>query len=198
MLTYCIPQIDVNPIAHRLEKRFGSFAGVLDATVSELCEVEGISTRAAIFLKMFTDIGRKYQLSKMGDKISLSSPEKLGEYCVALMHGRIYETLYLLCLDTKRRLINTVFVMEGTVVEMPIQVRKLVEIAMTSKAAAVVLVHNHPGGLPYPSEQDIQTTQIIVDALRNIQVSILDHIIVADSNWCSMQKEGLFKNIKQW
>ena len=55
LLTYAIPRIDVNPMAHALIKEFGSVAGVLDATEKELTKVQGIGPEAAMCLKMLPD-----------------------------------------------------------------------------------------------------------------------------------------------
>ena len=63
MLFYAIPQRNVNPLAHALLERFGSFHGVLEASEEELCRVEGVGEYAAVLLHLFAAVGRRVEES---------------------------------------------------------------------------------------------------------------------------------------
>ena len=72
-----------------------------------------------------------------------------------------------------------------------ISTRRIIELALKYNAVGVVLAHNHPGGIALPSNDDISTTFMIRDALRTINVKLLDHIVVADGDYVSMADSGM-------
>jgi DNA repair protein RadC len=62
---------------------------------------------------------------------------------------------------------------------------------MATNAAAVIFAHNHPSGLPEPSQADLRITQRLKDALALIEVRVLDHLIVGDGQAVSLAERGL-------
>ena len=109
-----------------------------------------------------------------------------GKYLLPYFSGLQNETVYLLCLDAKSKLLCCRKVGEGSVNSANIPVRRIVEIALDANASSVVLAHNHPGGLAVPSVEDIQTTRRIAQALLMVDVILADHIVVADEEFVSM------------
>ena len=101
LLFYCIPRVDTNPIAHALLHRFGSLAQVLEAPVGELEKMPGIGHNAAVFLSLITAAGRYYQVNCASRNVILTSVEACGRYLMPFFYGRRNETVYLLCLDAK-------------------------------------------------------------------------------------------------
>jgi DNA repair protein RadC len=96
-----------------------------------------------------------------------------------------------LCLDIKSKLNNAVLVHEGTLNEVPVYPRLIVEAALTYNAATVILAHNHPGGTLAPSEGDKEVTKKIKDALKAISIHMADHIIVAGNKYFSFSENGV-------
>jgi DNA repair protein RadC len=196
VLTYSIPRINVNPIAHRLIKNFGSIHRVFDASIEELCFVEGVGKRTAVLIHLFKDVMRVYELSKFGSRANLSNKDDCFEYCKHLLKARDYETIFIINLDSQKRLISTVELQEGTITEVQLYVRKVIEVAMLAKAHSIILTHNHPNGSTIPSNDDIRTTLRIIDALKTVDIKLVDHIIVADNQCISMREKGfLNRNI---
>ncbi len=187
LLFYVLPRRDTNMIAHRLMQRFGSLSGVLDAPVQELTEVEGIGKNAACYLKLFSQVARVYFNDKLKDGIVLDTAEKVGEYLIPKYVGIMHEMVLLVCLDSKGKVLSCTAVMEGTINATQVSVRKIVETAVRNNAASVILSHNHPSGLAIPSRDDIATTKKIEQALALINVTLVDHIIVADNDWVSLR-----------
>ena len=74
LLFYCVPRSDTNPLAHRLIERFGSFSGVLDASIEELETVEGVGHNISTFLSFIPQLDRYYNDKK--NKPLLKSLEK--------------------------------------------------------------------------------------------------------------------------
>jgi len=190
LLFYCIPRKDTNPIAHGLLEHFGSLAQVLDAPVEELCKVPGIGDNAATLLRLVTEIGRCYMVSRVRQYTVLPTIDACAAYMLPFFFGRTVETVFLLCLDAKCKVLCCREVGEGSVNSAGISVRKIVETALTANATSVVLAHNHPSGVAIPSDEDIQTTRTIAAALRAVEVHLVDHVIVADDDYVSLAQSG--------
>ena len=190
LLFYAIPQKDTNPIAHALLDRFGSLSQVLDAPVEELKKVPGISDHAATLLRLATELARFYQVDSAQRTEVLTSLDACGRYLVPWFFGRKVETVFLLCLDAKCKVLGCREIGEGSVNAASISVRKVVEAALSANATSVVLAHNHPSGVALPSADDVQTTRRIAAALSAVEVKLIDHIVVAEGDFISMAQSG--------
>lgn len=190
LLFYAIPQRDTNPIAHALLNHFGSLSGVLDADVGELKKVPGISNHSATLLALVTELCRYYQVDSAQRVEILTTLDACGAYLVPRFFGRTRETVFLLCLDAKCKVLCCKEVGEGSVNSASISVRKIVETALAANATTVILAHNHPSGVAVPSGEDAQTTRRIAAALSAVEVHLADHIIVADGDYVSMVQSG--------
>jgi len=190
LLFYAIPQKDTNPIAHALLDRFGSLSQVLEASVKELKKVPGISDHSATLLSLVTQLARYYQVDCAQRVECLTSLDACGAYLVPYFFGRSVETVFLLCLDAKCKVLCCKEVGEGSVNSANISVRKIVETALSANATTVILAHNHPSGVALPSPEDVQTTERIAAALKAVEVHLADHIVVADGDYVSMVQSG--------
>ena len=186
LLFYCIPQRDTNPLAHRLLETFGSLAGVLDASAEELEKVEGIGKNASTFLTLITQVGRFYQVKRSEPGEILRTLDQCGAYLVPYFFGREQETVFMLCLDAKCKVISCKKIGEGSVNSASIPIRKVVENALAANATTVVLAHNHPSGLAIPSADDVQTTYKIAAALEAVEITLADHIVVSRDDYVSI------------
>ena len=190
LLYYAIPRRDTNPIAHALMERYGSLSAVLTAPVEDLQKVEGIGESAAILLKLAPQLYRKAKLSDAEQETVLSSVERVGAYLLERFAGEKNEVVYQLCLDRKGRLLACKKLGEGGIASADLDVRRLVENAILTGASAVILSHNHPSGVALPSENDRAVTLWVREALNTIDIRLLDHIIVADGDFVSMNQSG--------
>lgn len=190
-LFYAISRKDTNPIAHALLDHFGSIAQVLEAPVEELQKVPGVGENTAVYLRMITELGRFYMVSRTTQTKVLTTLEQCAEYMLPFFYGRRLETVFLLCLDAKCKVLCCKEVAEGSVNAAGISVRKVVETALGANATSVVLAHNHPSGVAVPSGEDVQTTRRIAAALAAVDVHLVDHIVVADEDYVSMAQSGV-------
>ena len=190
LLFYCIPQKDTNPLAHALLDRFGSLSQVLEAPVEELRKVPGVGEHTAVFLHLITEAGRFYLVNRSSQESILPSLESCAEFMLPFFFGRKVETVFLLCLDAKCKVLCCKEIGEGSVNAAGISVRRVVETALNAGATTVVLAHNHPSGLALPSAEDIQTTRRVALALSAVEIHLADHIVVADGDYVSMVQSG--------
>ena len=190
LLFYAVPRRDTNPIAHALLERFGSLAKVLDAPVVKLTQVDGISENGATFLKLVREIERRYALSQ-GEEIILNTIDDCCEYLTHFFKGKRNETVFLLSLDAKLKLLSCREVGEGSVNYASVPIRRVVEMALDDGATSVILAHNHPSGIAIPSNDDIQTTRRLAMALSTVEIQLADHIVVAEDEYVSMVQSGI-------
>ena len=192
LLFYCIPRKNTNEIAHALLDRFGSVAQVVEASVEELQRVNGMGENAAVFLALVNAFGRYYQVNRAANIEILNDIEKCGAYLVPKFIGRRNETVFLLCLDAKCKVLCCREVGEGSVNSAAVPIRRIVEMALGANATSVVLAHNHPSGFAVPSGEDVQTTKHLAMALRSVEIELVDHIVVADGDYVSMVHSGFY------
>ncbi len=192
MLYYAIPRKDTNPIAHKLLNDFGSLSAVLDAPIDKLKE-SGISENCAIYLKLLPQICRLYMEDKHNNKDKIIDIDNVGEKIKHKFLGRNYEAVVLMLLDTKLKEVYCGVINKGSVSACEVYVRKIIELAVMYNARYAVLAHNHPSGLALPSNDDIITTQKVYNALKLIDVSLVDHIIVADDDYVLLRDAGFME-----
>lgn len=193
LLFYCVPRQDTAPLAKRLLEHFGSVAQVLEASVEELEKVEGVGYQVSTLLSLTTDICRYYLVNRTMNQEILNTTDRCGDYLLQRFHGRRNETVFLLCLDAKCKVLCCREVGEGSVNSANIPVRRIVETALGVNATTVVLAHNHPSGIALPSDEDILTTRRIAAALDTVEVQLADHIVVADDDYVSLAQSGYYR-----
>lgn len=194
MLYYAIPRKDTNPIAHRLIDSFGSISAVFDAPIDKLKE-QGISENCAIYLKLMPQICRIYMEDKHNNADKIIDIDNIGEKLKHKFVGRDYEAVVLLLLDSKHKEVFCGVISKGSVSACEVYVRKIIELAVQYNAKFAVLSHNHPSGLALPSNADIATTKKVYQALRLIDVVLIDHIIVADDDYVSLKESGFMDEL---
>ena len=197
ILFYAVPRGDVNPLAHTLIKKFGSFAAVLEAPISELLKVPGVGENTATLLSMLPQLSRYYLMSKTSREVILNSTHDAGEYLVPRFFGEQEEVVYLLCLDAKGKILSCKCLFRGNVNSTAVSVRKIIETAILCNAVSVIIAHNHTSGIALASKEDKSTTARIFSALETVGIRLLDHIIVADDDYVSLADSGFFNNLIQ-
>ena len=193
LLYYVYPQGDVNPIAHRLLKHFGSFHRVLEATPEQMMAVEGVGPSAARMLHLVFEIGRRYCQDGVRHRESrqeLDSTQKIAYYIAPQLAGLPHEVTAIVCVDVRLRPICCEIVSKGTVMGSELLVRRIAEIAVRNHAPAVILAHNHPRGRAVASLEDLASTKQLRQSLVSLEIELVDHIILADGEYVSMRDYG--------
>ncbi|MCL2216455.1 MAG: DNA repair protein RadC [Defluviitaleaceae bacterium] len=185
LLFYCYPRRDTNEIAHRMIKEFGSLHNLLESDVATIMKKLNCTENIAVFLNMLPKAANRYFRNKWGEGAILDNEKTAGEYTIDLFVGHTVEMFYVLCLDKKFRIINAVMISEGTVDESAVYPREIVGAAIQNNAAYIILTHNHPGGTLRPSRGDLEVTRRVVDGLQFLNLTVVDHIIVAGDTYYS-------------
>ena len=193
LLFYCVPRKDTNPIAHRLLDHFGGLTNVLDASPEELEKGEGVGENISTFLTMIKAVNRYCEISESKKIRILRTIDQCGNYLIPRFKGKDNETVYLLCLDAKCKVLACKEVGEGSVNSANVPIRRVVEMALAANATSVVLAHNHPSGIAIPSDDDIQTTLRLARALDSVDIVLADHLVIAGEDFVSLVQSGYYQ-----
>ena len=120
----------------------------------------------------------------------LRSPKDAEQYLELALAELEQEVFSCLFLDNRHRVIAFEKLFFGTIDGTSVYPREIVKAVLKHNAAAVILAHNHPSGVTNPSEADRRITRRIVDALKLIDVRVLDHFIVGDDPSTSFAAKG--------
>lgn len=186
LLFYSCPRKDTNELAHILINKFGSIAGVMDASYEDLEAVSGISENTASLFKIIAGFLPVYYNSR-SDGLVYDNTEKLKELFKPYFVGLTHEEFRIACLDNKLRVIKNVSISSGGPSATPVDIRKIAKEVLNADSSIIVLAHNHPKGLPMPSQEDISATTQIHDALKSMGIKLFDHIIVGEKSVLSMR-----------
>lgn len=186
-----IPRRDIKPLAKALIARFGSFAEVISAPISQLTDVKGVSEKTALDLKIIRAAAVKLGQETVMGRPVLSSWSALLDYCRSAMQFERKEQFRVLFLDKKNRLIADEILGHGTVDQAPVYPREVMKRALAHESTAIILAHNHPSGDPTPSQSDINMTNQMIAALAPLGVTVHDHLIIGRDNIASFRTLGL-------
>ena len=120
-----------------------------------------------------------------------TTPKDTTDYAVLRLGQRQRESFCVLYLNNRHGLIKCEELFHGTIDGASVHPREVVKAALRANAAAVILVHNHPSGDPEPSRADQTLTRRLVDALRLIDIRVLDHLVVGGATSVSFAERGL-------
>ncbi|MCU0530690.1 MAG: DNA repair protein RadC [Syntrophales bacterium] len=191
LLCYAVPQGDVKPRAKALLRQFGSLQGVLDADRDDLQGVKGIGPHSSLLFKLLREVSALYLRRKSEAKEQVSSTKELIDYCLSSMGALKDEHFAVIYLNARNRIITVETIQEGIVNQAVVYPRKVLEKALTHKASAIILVHNHPSGHVRPSDADIRLTRVLQDAARVMDIALHDHLIVGENRFFSFREEGI-------
>lgn len=104
---------------------------------------------------------------------------------------RTQESLYVVCLNVKNKVIGYSEIAKGTLNTCAIDMKELVRIPLLINAASVIILHNHPSGDTQPSQDDIAITHRIKDSLSLFGIRLVDHIVIGDDNYSSLLEKGV-------
>jgi len=193
LLFYAIPRKNTNDIAHRLLEACGSLSAVFDAPIDILMQ-QGLSYNAAVLLHMIPDLSR-YQSDKFDNEEKIITDENIGKKMVHLFAGKNEECVYAFFLDAKGKEKYSGIISKGDASSAPLFSKDIVSIAARCKAVTVIIAHNHPSGVAFPSRADLEATADIADALDTIGIHLADHIIVADRDYISLSSTPPFSRM---
>ena len=193
ILYFAIPRKDTNEIAHALLNRFGSLSKVMEADMEALCSVEGIGEHAAMLLKTYPAVAKRYYRSRFRSGKKLLSYQDMGQDLVLHFAGQDNEQVLAVFYDNSMCFVGRSVIHTGNVNSVSFSLRTLCDAAVQHKASYAVLAHNHPGGRPIASSEDLDTTARIARFLGEMNVTLVDHFIVAEGHYSSTSRDNYYR-----
>lgn len=185
-----IPGRNAIELAGDALRRFGGLRGLLGAPLSEFSAIPGLGAAKYTQLQAIRELGQRVVGEELAGGLNMNLPALVHQYLRFQLGHLDREVFLALFLDVRNHLIATAELFRGTLTETRIHTREVVKAALQHNAAAVILAHNHPSGLALPSEDDFLTTRSLQAGLRLVEVTVLDHVIVAGAQVYSFRQEG--------
>lgn len=194
LLYSCYTRRNTNDIAHELINTFGSLRGVLNADHSELCRVPNVGHNAAATICFLRQLSQMIADNDMRGTV-LKNSEDMRQFCYKLLGGCNVEVAHALFLDEAYAFVDDVVISRGSHNMVGFDLKRIVSKAMELQCTKVILAHNHPQGISIASAADVASTRRVANALNNLGIDLLDHIILNEEGAYSMRTARLLQDI---
>jgi len=174
---------------------YQGLSGFIRIPTKRLLELKGVGKVKAVQLKCLAELAARMAKAAAGEKLCFDAPATIADYFMEELRHEEQEQLVVLFLNTRNKLIKEKLMFKGTVNVSLISPREIFVEALEVHAVRLVLVHNHPSGDPTPSLEDIQMTRRIWQAGGLLGIQLLDHLIIGDHCYISMQEKGILSEI---
>src|ERR1051325_5708082 len=186
------------PAAEALVQHYGGVPDPWPGSVVELQLVQSNGPHHAAAIKSAFLLAQRLSRESYADSPLLDTPERIAD--VLREQNRVYtvENFQVVFLNTRRRMMGVQTISQGTLDTILVHPREVFASAISKRASAIVLVHNHPSGDPTPSEADIKVTRDLIRAGQLLKIDVLDHIILGRAttertkDFCSLRELGYF------
>lgn len=178
-------------LARQLLDEFGSLRALLDADEQQFCQHHGLGPAKFSQLQAVMEMSRRHMESTLNYGDALTDATTTKAYIKQRLRGYPHEVFACLLLDNKHRMIVFEELFRGTIDSANVYPREVVKLSLKHNAAAVIFAHNHPSGCAKASQADITLTKRLVSALNLVEIRVLDHIIVGDSDITSLAELAL-------
>jgi len=190
LLAQVFSRKDTKPLAKGILDRFGSLKDALMTQPEQLLEIDGVGPAVVAHWTLLQELFARMGESLARNREALSDPAEVAQAAMARIGAKGTEEFWAAFLDTKNRVIAWERVSKGTVNATPVFPREIMARALKLEAAGIILAHNHPGGDPTPSREDIMLTGEIQQTGRGLDIRVLDHLIVTDCDYYSFNESG--------
>ena len=184
------PRVDVKPLAKQLLKHFKTFAALTGADILTLKNLKNVGETTIVAIKMIPEILRRLLCDHIRSEPLLNSADSVIAYCYATMAFLEIEQFRILYINRKNFFICDDIHNEGTLDRTCMYPREIIKRAFSLNAGGILIIHNHPSGDCTPSQGDILATKQLKDALHQVEINLLDHIVIAKLGFFSFKQHG--------
>ena len=160
-------------------------------SVLELTRHKGIGEAKAISIVAAMELGKRRKLEKAMEQKKITSSNIAFEYFQPLMCDLAHEEFHVMFLNRANIIIDSIRLSTGGTTGTVMDVKLIIRQAIDRLAQGLIIAHNHPSGNKQPSKADFDITKKIKEAAAIMDISLLDHIIIAGSDYYSFADEGL-------
>lgn len=178
-------------LSRDLLTEFDGLRGMIEADSRSFCQIRGLGLAKYSQIQAAIELGKRYLQENLGKKDVLSSPNDTKNFLIAQLRAYPHEVFACLFLDNRHQIISFDEMFKGTIDGASVYPREVVKQALARNAAAVIFAHNHPSGIAEPSLADKNITRRLQDALKLVDIRVLDHFIIGDNTAVSFAELGL-------
>ncbi len=149
-------------------------------------QVDGIVSADEIVIMAKQLLNRRFAKGKL-----INEPKDCKDFLTLKLSHLEHEVFSVVFLDNRHKVLAYEELFRGTIDGASVYPREVVKRALQLNAAAIILAHNHPSGNSEPSQSDERITQRLVEALKLVDIRVLDHIIIGGETNTSMAERGL-------
>lgn len=187
----CSKRTDSRRLAAKAIDIYGSLAKIFQCPGRELRETLGLDQSMAGMFAV-TKCSMKHILTPdLSPRRKVCSNIDLMDYLALDLRQAEQETLRIIYLDQKCKIIRDEELCRGTIDTVPLYPREIVKRSLAYGASSIILAHNHLSEDPTPSNADVKATTKIKNALLPLSITLHDHVIITSKTFFSMQKHGL-------
>jgi DNA repair protein RadC len=169
----------------------GSLRRIAARPVAALTVLSGVGTARAVAIHAALELGRRMAAESRDEGAPLRSPRDVYAAFAPRLEDLPVEEFHVAVLDSQHRLERDIAVTRGILNSSLVHPREVFREAIAERAAAVILVHNHPSGDPTPSADDRLVTEQLVAAGRLLDIPVHDHVIVGRGRYVSFAEAGI-------
>jgi DNA repair protein RadC len=179
-------------VAHEiLADAGGSLRRIAAQPVASLTSLPGVGTARAVAIHAALELGRRMTTEERGENLAIRSPRDVFQAFAPRLEDLPVEEFHVAVLDSQHRLERDVTVTRGILNSSLVHPREVFREAIAERAAAIILVHNHPSGDPTPSADDRLVTEQLVAAGRLLDIPVHDHVVIGRGRYISFAESGL-------
>jgi DNA repair protein RadC len=160
-------------------------------SLAELEHQQGLGRAKAARVLAALELGARVASEGCGASATFRTPEESARYLLPRYASRPVETFGLLALDVRHRLKREAVISVGCLTASLVHPREVFQEAVVSRAAALVLFHNHPSGDPEPSAEDVTLTRRLASAGALMGIEVLDHVVLGAGRFVSLKQRGV-------
>lgn len=168
-----------------------SLTDLAKMTLDELKNIKGMTPRRAASIIAVFELGRRYRETPSVERPKITSSNIAYQILNTRLSDLPHEEFWVLFLNRANQVTGEMQLSKGGISGTVVDVRLICKAAIEKGASGIVIAHNHPSGQIIPSEQDKAITKKIKEALKFMEISLLDHIIIGDKKYLSFSDEGL-------
>jgi DNA repair protein RadC len=169
----------------------GSLRRLSAQPVAALTTINGLGGARAMAIHAALELGRRLSIEERDDGAPLRSPRDVWVAFAPRLEDLPVEEFHVAVLDSQHRLERDITVTRGILNSSLVHPREVFREAIAERAAAIILVHNHPSGDPTPSPDDRAITSQLVAAGRLLDIPVADHVVIGRGRYLSFAEGGL-------
>ena len=191
LISVILGKKDIKAVGPLLAACDNSLDNLSKIPIGELAKIPGIGVyKASVIIAAF-ELSKRLIAEKSIPKVSVKSSLDIFDYMSPVFSDLQYEEFWILYLNHGHKIIQAYKNSQGGINQTTVDVRLIIKKALELCSTVICISHNHPSGNINPSNEDIKITKTIKDAARLMDITTLDHVIIADTKYYSFADEGI-------